>query len=424
VSQPDQDESIAASLAALARAAHERQIVDDAAGRARLLLRARSVAPAPRSSNLRWLAPAAAAFACALAVWALSPSKLRYQVTGASQTGSYVSAPVEHPVVVEFSDQTRVVLAQSSQLRVEETSQRGARILLERGAANVHVVHREHADWTFAAGPFDVHVTGTRFDLSWDPAPQIFELTLREGSVEIQSPLSPAPVALRAGQTFRGDLALHTATTAEVSALGGSAAPPSAPAPALAPPSPSISANANETADALPSSASSSAAAAPSLVAPVAPRSWSKLIAAGEFKALLEQANERGVPSCLRACSAADLSALADAARYTGQTAIAEQSLQALRARFGHEPAGRSAAFLLGRLREGQGAASDANVWYGRYLSETPDGAYAAEALAGRMRSVQKISGPALARPIAEEYLRRYPNGVHAGTARSILGTH
>ena len=148
------------------------------------------------------------------------------------------------------------------------------------------------------------------------------------------------------------------------------------------------------------------------------------MIAAGEFKALLEQANERGVPTCLRACSAADLSALADAARYTGQAGIAEQSLQALRARFPREPAGRSAAFLLGRLREGQGAASDANAWYGRYLSETPNGAYAAEALAGRMRSVQKISGPALARPIAEEYLQRYPNGVHAGTARSILGAH
>jgi len=422
VSQPDQDESIAASLAALARAAQERQIVDDAAGRARLLLRAQSAEPAPRSRRGRWLVPAAFAAACALAVWSLSPGKLRYHVSGASQTGSYVSAPAEHPVVVEFTDHTQVVLAQSSQLRVEETSQRGARVLLERGAANVHVVHREHADWTFAAGPFDVHVIGTRFDLSWDPAPQIFELTLREGSVEIQSPLSPAPVALRAGQTFRGDLALHTLTTAELSALAGSAPPPSAvappspPMPALAPPS----ASSSETADAPPSSAP----AAPSVVAPAASRPWPKLIAAGEFKALLEQADERGVPSCLRACSASDLSALADAARYTGRAEIAEQSLQALRARFPREPAGRSAAFLLGRLREGQGAASEANAWYGRYLSETPDGAYAAEALAGKMRSVQKISGPASARPIAEQYLERYPNGVHAGTARSILGSH
>ena len=419
MSQPDQNESIAASLAALARTAHERQIVDDAGGRARLLLHARPARPGLRSRPVRWLAPAAFAAACALAVWGLSPGKLRYQVTGASQAGSYVSAPAEHPVVVEFTDHTQVVLAQSSQLRVEETSPRGARVLLERGAANVHVVHREHADWTFAAGPFDVHVTGTRFDLSWDPAPQVFELTLREGSVEIQSPLSPAPVALRAGQTFHGDLALHTLTTAEVSAPAGSAPPP-----APAPPSPATSARANEMADALPSSSAASAAAAPSVLAPVAGRAWPKLIAAGEFKALLEQANERGVPSCLRACSAADLSALADAARYTGQAELAEQSLQALRARFAREPAGRSAAFLLGRLREGQGAASDANAWYGRYLNETPDGAYAAEALAGRMRSVQKISGPTSARPIAEEYLERYPNGVHAGTARSILGLH
>jgi hypothetical protein len=338
-----------------------------------------------------------------------------------------------------------VVLAQSSQLRVEETSSRGAHLLLERGTAVVHVVHRDNADWTFAAGPFDVRVTGTRFELSWDPAPQVFELTLREGSVEIQSPLSASPVELRAGQTFRGDLMLHTLTTTEVRnqrpsgpepAVSSTLAPVTAPLPtetsdAPAPAIPSalapVSAPAptTETVDLPASSSSAGRPPAPrgSTAASLVSRAWEKMIAAGEFQTLLHQANQRGISSCLRGCSAADLSALADAARYTGQAELAEQSLLALRARFLRDAPGRAAAFLLGRLRESQGTAIDADAWYGRYLSETPKGAYAAEALAGKMRCVLKISGPALARPIAEEYLERYPSGVHADTARGLLGS-
>jgi ferric-dicitrate binding protein FerR (iron transport regulator) len=236
VSHPDPSESIAVSLAALARDEQERQGVDDAAGRARLLVRAAfgsrgacSFHPPPRgacSFHPGWFALPAFAAGCALLVWGLfpMPSSLRYQVSGASQTGSYVSAPAGHSVAIDFSDQTRVVLAPTSQLRVQATSPRGAHLLLERGTAVVHVVHRDNADWTFAAGPFDVHVPGTRFELRWEPAPQVFELTLHEGSVVIQSPLSVAPLALRAGQTFRGDLPHHTLTTTEVRSQRPSAA--------------------------------------------------------------------------------------------------------------------------------------------------------------------------------------------------------
>jgi TolA-binding protein len=159
--------------------------------------------------------------------------------------------------------------------------------------------------------------------------------------------------------------------------------------------------------------------AAPSAVA--SRKAWSKLIASGEFNTLLSQANERGIPACLLACSPADLSALADAARYTAKTELADQSLRALRTRFVRAPEGRAAAFLLGRLREGQGAAKEARTWYDTYLSESPAGAYAAEALAGKMRTVSKTDGRAAAEPLAREYLKRYPTGVHAGTAHGIL---
>jgi hypothetical protein len=38
------------------------------------------------------------------------------------------------------------------------------------------------------------------------------------------------------------------------------------------------------------------------------------------------------------------------------------------------------------------------------------------------MRTVLSLSGRAAAQPIARDYLTRYPTGVHAKTARGIVG--
>ncbi|XYH97371.1 tetratricopeptide repeat protein [Sorangium sp. So ce1128] len=82
--------------------------------------------------------------------------------------------------------------------------------------------------------------------------------------------------------------------------------------------------------------------------------------------------------------------------------------------------AGSRAAFLLGRLHESRGAAARARTWYDTALREAPSGAFAAEALAGKMRTVQTLEGPAAARVVAQEYLRLYPGGVHAKAARQL----
>jgi TolA-binding protein len=417
MSVPARDpEFVASALGELARrGAESRPVVDEQVARSRLLLRAAAKPARQRWQDWRVALPALAV-AAALLVWWAVPSALRYEVVGAEKDGAYVSAPSDHAVSVHFSDETLVEVAQGSQLRVEDTSRRGARVLLERGLANVHVVHRDRAHWTFAAGPFEVLVTGTRFDLKWDPAAEVLELRLREGSVEIQTPFGSAPVALRAGQTFRADLHQRAMTTTDASTKVGQPEAAALPSSSATP--------ASETASSASPASSGPPASPPSAVvsSSAAARPWPKLVAAGQFTAVLAQAEERGVGNCLHTCSASDLSALADAARYTGRTDLAEEGLLALRSRFAQGTEGRSAAFLLGRLSEGHGAASDARNWYARYLSETPSGPYAAEALAGKMRTTMTLDGRAAASAIAEDYLRRYPTGVQAGTARGILG--
>lgn len=365
-----------------------------------------------------WPVPALLVVAAAVALFVMLPRGMSYEVVGAASEGGYVSAPANRSVEVRFSDRTSVVASAGSRLRIEDSTSRGARVLLERGSTNVHVVHARDTDWSFVAGPFDVRVTGTRFELTWDPAAETIELVLIEGSVEVRAFAGSGPVAVRTGQRFRGDALRRSMVVTDAAAK-------EAPPPSEAQGEPAV--EPLVTPEVAPVAPGEPHPADPSKVQPKdahAPReSWQKLIAQGKFARIVDEATERGVSSCLEACSAADLRALADAARYTSRGDLAEQSLLALRKRFAGD-AGRGAAFLLGRLYEARGKSGNARTWYESYLRESPGGDFASEALAGKMRMVDAIEGRKSAEPIAREYLNRYPTGVHAKTARQIAGAH
>jgi hypothetical protein len=155
-----------------------------------------------------------------------------------------------------------------------------------------------------------------------------------------------------------------------------------------------------------------------------ASRSWSQHVAAGEYDVVLREADSRGVDGAIRKGSLADVAALADAARYGGRTPLAKRALTAERSRFAGSSEARTAAFLLGRMAEdADGDARAAIGWYDRYLAEAPKGPLASEALGRKMLLVFRTSGADAAKPIAEQYLRRYPSGSYATVARKYAGT-
>ncbi len=425
MSERDELHGIAALLRAHAHAGVDPEL--DRVGQLELERRLALAAPRAVPRSRAWLAVAAATAAAAgVAFFVLEPHPISYEVHGGRSVGPYISAPALTPVTVSFSDGSSLAADPGARLRVDEARVAGARVLVERGRTTVHVEHHATSAWDFVAGPFDVRVTGTRFELAWDPTGEAVDLKLEEGSVEVRGPFAEAPIAVRAGQRFRADLASRSMTVIDSSApsaaSGASATLPSA-APAPAP----SAANTPSPSPAEPSepaiSAHSEATAERPAASAVVTESWSALVARGQFETVVAKAGDRGASECENACSAADLKALADAARYTGRSALAESALMSLRRRFGATRDGRSAAFMLGRLNESRGAAAAAERWYETYLNELPAGELAAEALAGKMRTVLATAGRASAEPIAAEYLARYPNGVHSKTARDILAS-
>jgi hypothetical protein len=145
---------------------------------------------------------------------------------------------------------------------------------------------------------------------------------------------------------------------------------------------------------------------------------WAKSVAQGKFAEVIGDAERRGIESTIASASQSELSALADAARYGRRPALARRVLLATRSRFGGSRSAVEAAFFLGRIVEDEGG--DAIKWYDRYLSESRHGAYAAQALGRKMMLVYGRQGAAGAKPIARDYLRRYPKGPYASTAQRI----
>jgi hypothetical protein len=333
---------------------------------------------------------------------------LRYEVYGGQRfANNYVGALASAPAFVKFSDGSEIDAKPGSRLRIDETHSNGARVLVERGTAAARVKHRDRSRWVFAAGPFNVKVIGTKFDLDWDPQAQVVSLTLHEGAVEVESPVGQSHCIVRAGQRFQASLQSGTMTLESIRTVASAAS-----AASSATASTSIAPQPRVREEAKPSVSHPRVRAVPSR--------WAKLVKRGEFEAVVEQALAGDLDATLKSCTAAEARALADAARYTDRSALAERVLLTIRSRFPGTHHGDAAGFLLGRTTETTGKSDQADRWYARYLKEAPAGEYAAEALAGRMRTQLAISGAAAARPYAREYLERFPEGVHLRMARRL----
>lgn len=339
---------------------------------------------------------------------------------GEIQAGGYFRAGAGLRPSLAFSDGSRIDLRAGARGRVAAVDAYGARVLLDEGEARVRVVPRPGARWQFDAGPFAVHVHGTEFALAWRGDDGRLDLRLHAGTISVNGPLFDQAMVLRPGQWLTVRLAANEmlvrdfapAEAPVLSEADRAAPPPATPAPA----SP-------ETAPAPPGERPRPVARA--VVPPAEPRqpSWAPARSEADWERILKLASQRGLKRTLAERGSDDLALLADAAHYLHRDDLAEQALLALRRRFAGTTRARDAAFLLGRIVEAKaGGARAALVWYDRHLVEAPDGAYASDALGRKMTVLARLRGDAAARPVAEEYLRRFPGGTYARAARAYAG--
>jgi hypothetical protein len=314
---------------------------------------------------------------------------LSYQVQSGAAVGQALDAS-KAPLELKFSDGTAVTVERGTQARVAETTSYGARFRLDSGRMLFDVVpHAERGHWLVDAGPFQVRVTGTVFSVEWLAAEESLRVDVTRGHVVVEG--AGQRRELGAGDSFqhRGQQALERAAAPIANAVK------------------------TESVEAVPAPSSAPEHAVEKS------ESWSQLVTAGKFAAVIAAAEKRGFSSCLGNCSRDDLRALADATRLGGRAELSERTLLSQRSRFPGSNDASSAAFLLGRSAEARGDAQ-ASAWYDRYLAEAPNGRFASDALGRKMTFVAARDAKSGA-VLAEQYLTRFPQGAYASHARGLL---
>ena len=377
----------------------------------------------------------------------------------AVQIGQFVQAPQEREVGLRFSDGSHIEVARRGRARLMGLRATGADVSLESGSMQVKVQHREDTSWHIGAGPFGVHVIGTRFDVRWKPEDESFELSLHEGQVEISGCVFGGGYRMLAGQTVRasckddrydvsatqgnsagaaagsgsvesftqkpGELARaeqrHSARPSEEAQTGPTAAEPSAAQPASqsTQPTPAVR-NA-----ARPASDFASRASGETGHKARGTGEWQARARAGQHAQALRAARALGFERELQRANAEELSLLAKLARYGQDTQAEAQALRLLRERFPRTHRAAVAAFSLGRLEfDNHGAYAEAAEWFRTYLKEQPRGDLSREAQGRLLEAVERVGDHAGARELATQYLQDYPQGPHAELARSLLTRH
>ena len=378
-----------------------------------------------RTPQRRWMVLAALVPSLALAgLWLRSHTQrtLGFTVSSGHWEAGQLSARDTAPAAISFSDGTNFALAPGATGVLGEVDAHGAEFRLKQGHMDLSVTRRSGARWSVNAGPFKISVIGTKFSVDWQEQAQRLEVVLHKGEVHVAGPPISGLVKLAVGQRLWVDVAAQEVRIAQTSAAAPNVTQIATPTPAAA-----------EVVNVEPSLAPTVHALRPQTtkvaVSPRAPKverpadSWTTLVRSGDFDGVVQAAQSMGLAAALATRPAADLGALADAARYQRRPDMAVQALLAIRKRFTSHSLATEAAFQLGRIEETAGNRKGALGWYTQYLKDAPRGAFVGEAMGRQMEGVAHLQGRNAARPLAENYLRKFPTGDFAETARALVAT-
>lgn len=373
----------------------------------------------------------AAAAACIIFGMMLLPSDIPSD--NEVPVGNWLKAPANKELSIDFPKGDRIVFSPGSEGRIASSSDEGAIVVLERGLATVSVVPRKNNEWRINAGPYEIQVVGTKFDVAWHPDTTSLEITMLKGEILVSGPFIPEGQRVRAEQVFtasvvNGNMTLSSTKESsdnnvlvehQTMARGlGSRGEANRPGIELERTDVPQDGNTENFAydkhqnvqDVKKSGRRGNNSA------------WLSKASAGNYSEAISIVVDRGLAKTLAQSNAKELLLLGDAARLTKNIEIAQKAYLEMRKRYKGSGLSSNAALMMGRMAFDQRRDyRDAIRWLEIYLSEQPNSSLRREAL-GRILEAKNRSGKKQsARQTARDYLESYPNGPHAATAKDIL---
>jgi len=327
-----------------------------------------------RARRVRWIA-------AGLSIGAIAAAALFLRASASLPAGALVES-AQAEVAVQLDDGSRVELSPESQLRLLENQSGAVALELRSGTARFHVKHDRARRFQVQAGPIEVRVIGTRFELTRkrEPGGVLARVAVSEGVVEVRRRDDRDAVQrIRAGESW--------------SALVPDAAP-SPPAPSQRPARAVEPAQANAPLPAADGDA-------------LEPRE--EPLAAGPDEAGDERSEatpQRGASAVFRRASLA---------RRAGRMQEAADAYAELLARYPDDARAGLSAFELGRIRmDALDDTAGAIQALERAVAAGRGASFHEDALARIVVASDALGRGDACRKARERYLVGYPAGVHA----------
>jgi ferric-dicitrate binding protein FerR (iron transport regulator) len=146
---------------------------------------------------------AGVALACAafLTLGFRADTRLSYDRRGGSVQGGVITAE-RGEATVSLSDGSSILAENGTQFSVDVVGRNAALTRLIAGRLHVRVEHNDDTSYRFIAGPYEVRVVGTEFDLAWEPRAGGLMLSMSKGEVRLVEP-SGKLRTLKAGQALQ-----------------------------------------------------------------------------------------------------------------------------------------------------------------------------------------------------------------------------
>lgn len=391
-------------------------------------------------------AAALAAAVVAVFLWQWSTGPLDFWIGDESNRGAegnWVETKLGEELPIHFAEGSTLELGSDTATKVVEATRKHVHIDLRRGQLSAKIKPHRSTHWLVDTGPYQVEVTGTIFDVSWDVEQSVLSVFVTRGEVVVRG----AGLTANGIRVAKGDLLQVDRKDASYSLQSGQREMPrKIPSQIAAPMTKSSEAEsvlesnelldesrlevstlrdaetrrADDRGDRRAGRASGHRKMARR--AETDQSNWQSYYDKKQYSMVVKAAREEGIEELLRTSDVEDLWRLASAARYARQGRIATEALLTIRERFPGTKRADTATFLLGRVMlELKYDIFGAQNWFKTYLKENAEGPLVEEALGRLVDACEKGGRVQEAKLYARSYLKKYPRGVFAELARSVL---